>query len=90
MPRRWSFVVLCCCALAACRTTKPAGVETPITSLDAGATERSLMRVKATTGDRSQSFRAQLLASPKAMLLTAYTPIGTSAVRLYAAGDRVV
>jgi hypothetical protein len=74
----------------ACRSTGPAGVESPITSLAAGATERSLMHIRATSGDRTQSFRAQLLASPKAMLLTAYTPIGTSAVRLYAAGDRVV
>ena len=48
------------------------------------------MRIRATTGERTQSFRAQLLASPKAMLLTAYTPVGTSAMRLYAAGDRVV
>jgi hypothetical protein len=65
-------------------------VETPVASLDRSATERSLMRVRATTGERTQSFRAQLLASPAAMLLTAYTPLGTSAIRLYASGDRVV
>ena len=75
---------------AACRSSRPAGIESPITSLDAGATERSLMRIRATSGDRTQSFRAQLHASPSAMLLTAYTPLGTSAFRLYASGDHVV
>lgn len=61
-----------------------------MTSLDAGATVRSMMRVRAATGDRAQTFRAQLLASPSAMLLTAYTPFGTPAVRLYASRNRVV
>ena len=48
------------------------------------------MRIRATAGEKTQSFRAQLHASPDAMLLTAYTPLGTSAFRLYASGDRVV
>jgi hypothetical protein len=48
------------------------------------------MRIRATSGDRTQSFRALLEYSPGAMLLTAYTPLGTSAMRLYASGDRVV
>jgi hypothetical protein len=51
---------------------------------------RTLMRVRVTAGERSQSFRAQLHVSPGAMLLTAYTPIGTSAMRLYASRDRVL
>ena len=48
------------------------------------------MRVRATSGDKTQSFRALLEYSPGAMLLTAYTPLGTSAIRLYASGDRVL
>jgi len=48
------------------------------------------MRVRATSGDRAQSCRALLEYSPGAMLLTAYTPLGTSAMRLYSSGDRVV
>ena len=48
------------------------------------------MRVRATSGEKTQSFRALLEYSPGAMLLTAYTPLGTSAIRLYASGDRVL
>ena len=48
------------------------------------------MRIRATSGDRTQTFRALLEYSPGAMLLTAYTPLGTSAMRLYSSGDRVV
>ena len=48
------------------------------------------MRVRATSGDKTQSFRALLEYSPGAMLLTAYTPLGTTAMRLYSSGDRVV
>ena len=48
------------------------------------------MRVRATSGGKTQSFRALLEYSPGAMLLTAYTPLGTSAMRLYASGDRVL
>ncbi len=48
------------------------------------------MRIRAMSGERTQSFRAQLHASSDAMLLTAYTPLGTSAFRLYASGDRVL
>ena len=83
---RWQLAVLCC-ALSACRTTT---TTTPIASLDPNAAERSLMRIRATSGDKTQSFRALLEYSPGAMLLTAYTPLGTSAMRLYASGDRVV
>lgn len=51
---------------------------------------RSYMRVRATSGEKTQSFRAQLQVDANGrMLLTAYTPVNTSAMRLYADGDRV-
>ena len=87
--RSWWFLVLSV-ALAACRSTRPAGVETPVTALDRNATERSLMHIRATSGDRVESFRAQLLASPRAMLFNIYTPLGTSFARIYATSDRVL
>ncbi len=49
-----------------------------------------MMRIRAISGDKTQSFRALLHASPSAMLLNAYTPLGTSAFRLWSSGDRVV
>lgn len=48
------------------------------------------MRIRATSGDKTETFRALLEYSPGAMLLTAYTPLGTSAMRLYSSGDRVL
>lgn len=50
------------------------------------------MRVRASSGEKTQSFRAQLLVEPSAqrMLLTAYTPLGTAALTLFAEADRVV
>ena len=83
---RRCVLVVVCGVLVACRTTST----TPITSFDAHAAERSLIRVRATSSDKTQSFRALLQYSPGAMLLTGYTPLGTSAFRLFAAGDRVV
>jgi hypothetical protein len=53
--------------------------------------ERSLMRLRATTAGGTQSFRAQLqVDAAERMQLTAYTPIGTTAMTLFADGDRVV
>ena len=92
--------------LAGCRTTRPAGEETPVAPLtsttpaDAArqltarraqlSGERSLLRIRATNGDRSQSFRAQLqIDNSSRMLLTAYTPLGTTAIRLYADASEV-
>jgi hypothetical protein len=92
--------------LAGCRTMRPAGEETPVAPLIATdpraaareltaryeqlTTQRSLLRIRATNGDRSQSFRAQLQVDKRGqMLLTAYTPLGTSAIRLFAAGNEV-
>jgi hypothetical protein len=99
-------VVLLIALLAACRTTRPAGEETPVAPLTSTSTsdaarqltarraqltgERSLLRIRATNGDRSQSFRAQLqIDNSNRMLLTAYTPLGTTAVRLYADASEV-
>lgn len=50
------------------------------------------MRVHVTSGERSQSFRAQMLVEPQTqrMELTAYTPIGTEAMTIAADGDRVM
>jgi hypothetical protein len=91
---------------AGCRTARPAGQETPLAALTSTSpadaerqlvarraqltTERSLLRIRATNGSRTLSFRAQLQVDGGGrMLLTAYTPFGTNAIRLYAAGDEV-
>jgi hypothetical protein len=102
----WRAVVLLIALLAACRTARPAGEETPVAPLTSTSPadaarqltarraqltgERSLLRIRATNGDRSQSFRAQLqIDSSNRMLLTAYTPLGTTAIRLYADASEV-
>jgi hypothetical protein len=99
-------IVLLIALLAACRTTRPAGEETPVAPLTSAAPadaarqltarraqltgERSLLRIRATNGERSQSFRAQLqIDNANRMLLTAYTPLGTTAIRLYADASEV-
>ena len=51
---------------------------------------RSLMRMRATTADRVQSFKAQLQIDAHAMLLAAYTPLNTTAMRIYADDSGVV
>jgi hypothetical protein len=48
------------------------------------------MRIRAVSGERAQSFRAQLQVSGGTMLLSAYTPLGTSAIRIWAGGDQVL
>lgn len=51
---------------------------------------RSLMRVRATTAGKTQSFKAQLVIPNRdSMELIAYTPLGTTAVTIRADGDRV-
>ncbi|HVE71575.1 MAG TPA: DUF3261 domain-containing protein [Thermoanaerobaculia bacterium] len=51
---------------------------------------RSLMRVRATTNGRTQSFRAQLVVhDARRMELIAYTPVGTTALKMKADGDRI-
>jgi hypothetical protein len=89
---------------AACRTTRPQGVA--VAPLTASSVEeatlqlhqrredfrgmRSLMRVRATTNGKTQSFRAQLAVhDPRRMELVAYTPVGTTALTMKADGDRI-
>jgi hypothetical protein len=104
--RRVLAVFAMAAVLAGCRTTRPAGEETPVAPLTSNSPtdtarqltarrtqltgERSLLRIRATNGDRSQSFRAQLqIDNSNRMLLTAYTPLGTTAIRLYADASEV-
>jgi hypothetical protein len=48
---------------------------------------RSLMRVRATTNGKTQSFRAQLAVhDAQRMELVAYTPVGTTALKMKAEG----
>jgi len=105
MPRVFVVFALAA-ILAGCRTMRPAGEETPVAPLTSNSPadaarqlaarraqltgERSLLRIRATNGDRSQSFRAQLqIDHSNRMLLTAYTPLGTTAIRLYADASEV-
>lgn len=90
--------------LFSCRTTRPGG--TPVAPLTASTPEealaqlrerrddfdgmRSLMRVRATTNGKTQSFRAQLAVhDARRMELVAYTPVGTTALKLQANGDAI-
>ena len=51
---------------------------------------KSLMRVRTTVGGKTQSFRAQLIVKDaRSMELIAYTPVGTTALRMRAEGDEV-
>jgi len=88
----------------ACATRPPTGE--PLTPVNAASADealrilqarsaelkgaRSLMRMRATSGGRVQSFKAQLQIDPHAMLLTAYTPLNTTAMRIYADDSGVV
>jgi hypothetical protein len=89
---------------AACRTGHPDG--TPVAPLTASTADeaiaqlrarrasfhgmRSLMRVRATTAGKTQSFRAQLIVQDaQRMELIAYTPVGTTAFTMKADGDRI-
>jgi hypothetical protein len=102
---RLSAVALFAAAfLFSCRTGRPDGVAiAPLTSTTAEEAMqqlrarresfggvRSLMRVRATTNGKTQSFRAQLAVhDARRMELTAYTPVGTTALKLSANGDEV-
>lgn len=87
-----------------CRSTRPGG--SPVVPLTATTVEettaqlrerraafhgmKSLMRVRATTNGKTQSFRAQLIVhDARRMELIAYTPVGTTALKMKADGDRV-
>lgn len=87
-----------------CRTGRPSGQPiAPLTAIssddamqqlrarrDAFRGAKSLMRVRATTGGKTQSFRAQLVVHDRTrMELIAYTPVGTTAAIIRAEGERV-
>lgn len=90
---------------AACSSTRPPAGE-PLAPIHAASADealrilesrsaeltgaRSLMRMRTTSGGRVQSFKAQLQIDPKAMLLVAYTPLNTTAMRIYADDGGVV
>ena len=51
---------------------------------------RALMRVRVTTGGKTQSFRGQLIVPDRhSMELIAYTPVGTVAATIRADGDQI-
>jgi hypothetical protein len=95
MQHRFSCALrpaLCALFLMACRSA-PVN-ETPLQAgqaLDSVHSLRALVRVRATSGERTESFKAQLVVEPSTQRveLTAYTPVGTSAMTLFADGDRV-
>lgn len=88
-------------SLTACRSTRPSGSPvTPLTArtveeATAQLRERragfrgmkSLMQVRATSNGKTQSFRGQLIVhDDQRMELIAYTPVGTTALRMKANG----
>jgi hypothetical protein len=96
--------VLLLFVVSACRTGAPTGAPiAPLTATSAAEAmqqlqarraafrgAKSLMRVRATTGGKTQSFRAQLVVhDAQRMELIAYTPVGTTAAVVRADGDRV-
>jgi len=93
---------VCLFLLAACRTIRPPNAETPapLNSTSPAEAERQLAERRAQfRGERSLirlkmaqlSARAQLQVDAAGrMLLTMYSPIGTTLARLYADGDDVV
>ena len=101
---RFVAAALLIVSLTACRSARPAG--SPVEPLTATTVEeaaaqlrqrradfrgmRSLMRVRATTNGKTQSFRAQLVVhDEQRMELIAYTPVGTTALKMKANGSQV-
>jgi len=99
------LVLIALFLFVSCTSTRPSGV--PVAPLTASTPEeamqqlreqraafrgmRSLMRVRATTKGKTQSFRAQLAVhDAQRMELIAYTPVGTTALKLKANGNDVV
>ena len=104
MKLRHAAVLLALALLVGCRTARPTGA--PVAALNASTAEeaaqqlraqrasfrgmRSLMRVRATTNGKTQSFRAQLAVfDANTMELIAYTPVGTTALKMRAEGNRI-
>ncbi|HEV8660714.1 MAG TPA: DUF3261 domain-containing protein [Thermoanaerobaculia bacterium] len=88
--------------MLACRTAHVSGpavaplplTEAPLEALfaraDAFPGARSIMKVRATTGGETRSFRAQLIVENRQhMELIAYTPVGTTAATIRAEGEQV-
>ncbi|HEU4889754.1 MAG TPA: DUF3261 domain-containing protein [Thermoanaerobaculia bacterium] len=90
--------------LVSCRSTRPVGAPVaPLTAPTAEEAMqqlrerragfggmRSLMRIRATVNGKTQSFRAQLAVhDAQRMELTAYTPVGTTAMTMKADGNRI-
>lgn len=103
MKSRALFIAFLFVAVS-CRTGRPDGApvapltaassEEALAQLRARRAEfggmRSLMRVRATANGKTQSFRAQLAVHDgQRMELTAYTPVGTTALKMTAEGDRI-
>ena len=76
-----ALILFTACASSRSGNEAPFVPGTPLAQVHA---VRELMRVRATHGERTESFKAQLLVEPKAnrVELTAYTPLGTSAMTL--------
>ena len=89
---------------ASCRSAHVSGPivaplpETPVVSVletlfaraDAFPGARSIMRVRATTGGQTRTFRAQLVVENRQrMQLIAYSPVGTTVATISAEGDYV-
>ena len=90
--------------LVSCRSTRPVGAPVePIVAVSADEAMRqlharrasftgmrSLSRIRATVNGKTQSFRAQLAVhDAQRMELTAYTPVGTTAMTMKADGNRI-
>lgn len=105
MTRRALAALLAAALLAgSCRTARPTGSPlVPLRAASAAEAEAelrarrasfggfaSLLRVRATTAGKTQSFRATLrVDDATTMSLTAFTPVGTTALVITAVGDQV-
>ncbi len=102
--RRMKGIALALIVLAACSSSHSGAPIAPVTapSADAAMHElqarraaftgaRSLLRVRAMANGKTTSFKAQLEADDHGrMRLTAYTPLNTPAITVFADGDRVL
>lgn len=101
---RFLAAALFAAAIVSCRSTHPSG--TPVATIPSSTPEqtaqqlralrasfhgmKSLMHVRATTGGKTQSFRAQLIVhDARRMELIAYTPVGTTALTMKADGEAI-
>lgn len=102
--KRFVVAALLLASLTACRSARPSGSPVqPLsaTSVEEATAQlrerraqfrgmRSLMRVRATANGKTQSFRAQLIVhDAQRMELIAYTPVGTTALKMQADGNQV-